>query len=129
MRVLPPRPYASDGSRRVPPLTAAEPTERDVRSARTHRSGSLRNLDYSVVMQPQPRGLTWLWIVLGAVAVLLVVCGVAGAVVLPRFGAHLFSARTARTTAHPAGNTASAGASGPACSYQAAPEGAPLTRR
>ena len=82
-----------------------------------------------MVMQPKPRGVTWLWIVLGAVADLLVVCGIGAAVALPRFGAHLFGSRPARPVAHPAGDTASAGASGPACAYQAAAEGTPLARR
>src|SRR5256885_9383111 len=69
---------------------------------------------------PARRSRTWLWIVLGAVAVLVLVCVVGGALLIPAARRQLSAARPAASSAQPSTDTASGAHSGTAtdCAYQ-----------
>src|SRR5919202_647262 len=80
---------------------------------------------------PPARGrLTWLWIVLGAVAVLVVVCGIGAALLVPAVRSQLSANRPSASGPATAGAAASPGnPSGADCTYPPAPGEAPDARK
>ena len=80
---------------------------------------------------PPARGrLTWLWIVLGAVAVLVVVCGIGAALLVPAVRTRLSANRPSASGPAAAGAAASPGnPSGADCTYPPAPGEAPDARK
>jgi peptidyl-prolyl cis-trans isomerase B (cyclophilin B) len=73
---------------------------------------------------PARRSLTWLWIVLGAVAVVVVGCVVGGVLLIPTARRHFSTARPAASTGQPSTAQASASGNGTAtdCAYQSSPD-------